>query len=134
MKMFGLIGVGERAGSGVPSVIAVWSDVTGMVPTYKQSFAPERMEFTIKMSSLSNTSADNLSIASTIGIVEKSSQKSSQKILELIAVNTTISTQEMADSIGISRRAIAKIIAKLQTEGILRRIGPDKGGHWEIVE
>lgn len=81
------------------------------------------------MSSLSNTSADNLSIASTIGIVEKSSQK----ILELIAVNTTISTQEMADSIGISRRAIAKIIAKLQTEGILRRIGPDKGGHWEIV-
>ena len=133
MKMFGLIGVGERAGSGVPSVIAVWSDVTGMVPTYKQSFAPERMEFIIKMSSLSNTSADNLSIASTIGIVEKSSQKSSQKILELIAVNTTISTQEMADSIGISRRAIAKIIAKLQTEGILRRIGPDKGGHWEIV-
>ena len=60
-------------------------------------------------------------------------EKSSQKILELIAVNTTISTQEMADSIGISRRAIAKIIAKLQTEGILRRIGPDKGGHWEIV-
>lgn len=42
MKMFSLIGVGERAGSGVPSVIAVWSDVTGMVPTYKQSFAPER--------------------------------------------------------------------------------------------
>ena len=138
MKMFGLIGVGERAGSGVPSIVSVWSDATGVVPTYKQSFAPERVEFIIKMSSLSGTSADNLPVANTIGTtektVEKSSQKSSQKILELIAVNTTISTQEMADSIGISRRAIAKIIAKLQTEGILRRIGPDKGGHWEIVE
>lgn len=44
----------------------------------------------------------------------KSSQKSSQKILELIAANTRISTQEMADSIGVSRRAIAKTIAKLQ--------------------
>ena len=35
---------------------------------------------------------------------------------------------------GISRRAIAKTIAKLQAEGILRRVGPVKGGHWEIVE
>ena len=65
---------------------------------------------------------------------EKSSQKSSQKILELIAADTRISTQKMADYIGISRRAIAKTIAKLQAEGFLRRIGPDKGGHWEIVE
>lgn len=40
----------------------------------------------------------------------------------------------MADSIGISRRAIAKTIAKLQAEGILRRIGPDKEAHWEIVQ
>ena len=65
---------------------------------------------------------------------EKGSQKSSQKILEQIAADTRISTQKMADYIGISRRAIAKTIAKLQAEGILRRIGPDKGGHWEIVE
>ena len=40
----------------------------------------------------------------------------------------------MADCIGVSRRAIAKIIAKLQSKGILHRVGPDKGGHWEIVE
>ena len=65
---------------------------------------------------------------------EKNVEKSSQKILELIAANTRISTQEMADSIGISRRAIAKTIAKLQAEGILRHIGPDKGGHWEIIQ
>ena len=65
---------------------------------------------------------------------EKSSQTSSQKILELIAADTRISIQKMADYIGISRRAIAKTIAKLQAEGILRRVGPDKGGHWEIVE
>lgn len=58
----------------------------------------------------------------------ESSQKSSQKILELIVVNTKISTQEMTDCVGISRCAITK----LQTEGILRRIGPGKGGYWEI--
>ncbi|MBP5535514.1 MAG: HTH domain-containing protein [Bacteroidales bacterium] len=58
---------------------------------------------------------------------------SSQKIIELIRKNKGITTQEMADRLGISRRAVAKTIAKLQAEGSLRRIGPDKGGHWEIL-
>ena len=39
----------------------------------------------------------------------------------------------MADKLEISRRAVAKTIAKLQSSGILRRVGPDKGGHWEII-
>ena len=39
----------------------------------------------------------------------------------------------MANKLGISRRAVAKAIAKMQSEGILRRVGPDNGGHWEII-
>ena len=64
---------------------------------------------------------------------QKSSQKSSQKIIELITDDYTITTQEMANRLGISRRAIAKAIAILQNNGIIRRVGPDKGGHWEII-
>ena len=40
----------------------------------------------------------------------------------------------MVDSIGISRRAIAKTIVKLQEEGILLRMGSDKGRLWEIIQ
>ena len=36
--------------------------------------------------------------------------------------------------LGISRRAVAKHIAALQACGRILRIGPDKGGHWEVVE
>ena len=63
---------------------------------------------------------------------EKSSQKSSQKIISLMAVKPSISTQEIADELGISRRAISKQITKLRDQGIIQRIGPDKGGHWEV--
>ena len=81
--------------------------------------------------------AANFTLALTIkvnneDIAEKSSQKSSQKIIELITEDCTITTQEMANRLGISRRAIAKAIAILQDNGIIRRIGPDKGGHREI--
>ena len=65
---------------------------------------------------------------------QKNSQKSSQKIIELIKENAGITTQAMADNLGISRRAVAKAIAKLQAEKIIRRVGPDKGGHWEIIK
>ena len=72
--------------------------------------------------------------ATTEKSTQKSSQKSSQKIIELITENHTITTQEMANRLGISRRAIAKATAILQNNGIIRRIGPDKGGYWEVIE
>ena len=60
------------------------------------------------------------------------SQKSSQKILELVAKNNFITTQEIADILGVSRRTVAKKIAALQAGEKLQRIGPDKGGHWKV--
>ena len=65
---------------------------------------------------------------------QKTTQKSSQKILELVAQNPNITTTKMAEILGISRRAVAKQITTLKENGKLRRIGPDKGGHWEVVE
>ena len=65
---------------------------------------------------------------------DESSQKSSQKITELIKNDKNITTQKMADILGISRRAVAKQIARMQAENVIRRVGADKGGHWEIVE
>ena len=64
----------------------------------------------------------------------KSSQKSSQKILELIKQNPYITTTEMAENLKISRRAIAKQIANLKENNKIHRIGPDNGGHWEVIE
>ena len=65
---------------------------------------------------------------------QKTTQKSSQKILALVAQNPRVTTTEMAEILGISRRAIAKQITALKETGKLRRIGPDKGGHWEVLE
>ena len=61
-------------------------------------------------------------------------QKSLQKIIELIRENPNITTSEMANRVGISRQSVAKITKTLQTKGIIQRVGPDKGGHWEIVK
>ena len=61
------------------------------------------------------------------------SQKNSQKIVDLIKERPEITTTEMAEQIGISRRSIVNITNKLQEEGIIRRVGSNKGGHWEVI-
>jgi ATP-dependent DNA helicase RecG len=63
--------------------------------------------------------------------VEKSSEKSSEKIIRAIKKNPAVSAQELADMIGITRRAVEKHLSKLKEKGVIERVGPDKGGHWE---
>lgn len=79
-------------------------------------------------------------VASSFG-TEKSSEKqqigtekSSEKILRIMAEQPTITTAILAKEIGISTRAIDKQIAKLKVIGRLRRIGADRGGHWEVIK
>ena len=64
--------------------------------------------------------------------LQKTLQKTQQKIIELVKEDAYITTQRMADLIGIDRSNIARAIKKMQHQGILHRVGPDKGGHWEI--
>ena len=64
----------------------------------------------------------------------KSSLKTRDKILKIIEVTPSITLSELATKLDMSLAGIKKHIRQLQAEGSLRRIGPDKGGHWEVVK
>jgi ATP-dependent DNA helicase RecG len=63
---------------------------------------------------------------------EKSSEKSSEKIIELIKEYPAVTIAEMAESLGISTRAVEKQLAKLKSKNIIDRIGSYKDGYWII--
>ena len=42
MKMFNLINIGERAGSGVPNIFNVWADEGWEEPVIEERFDPDR--------------------------------------------------------------------------------------------
>jgi ATP-dependent DNA helicase RecG len=65
-------------------------------------------------------------------ITKKSSQKSSQKILDEMKVNQEVTIEELSKIIGISDRAVKAHISKLKEKGMISRIGPDKGGYWKV--
>jgi len=62
----------------------------------------------------------------------KSPVKTEDKILGRIRQDNAVTTERLGESLGISKRAVLKQIDKLKKSGRLRRMGPAKGGHWEV--
>ena len=67
-------------------------------------------------------------------LVPQTVEKTSGKIIKLILENSSITIPEMALQIGITERSVERNIQKLQTEGKLKRVGPAKGGRWEVLK
>lgn len=66
------------------------------------------------------------------GTADPSRKSSREIILDLIAKDPFVSSHTMAKTLGINRSAISKHLDKLKYDGVILRVGPDKGGHWEI--
>lgn len=54
-----------------------------------------------------------------------------EKLIVLIKNNSHISQREMAAAIGKTTKTVERIIKSSKR---IKRSGPDRGGHWEIVE
>ena len=61
-------------------------------------------------------------------------EKTREIILELIAENPQITTAQLADAIGITPKGVEWQITRLKKDGLLRRIGPAKGGRWDVTK
>ena len=55
-------------------------------------------------------------------------------ILDIISEEPHLSKECIADKIGKSRATVTRALAKLQNDGIIRRVGSNKTGHWEIIK
>ena len=61
-----------------------------------------------------------------------SDEKGGEKILELLSGDGSLSAAALAARISITPKAVEKHLARLKAAGRLRRVGPDKGGHWTV--
>ncbi|MCP4350943.1 MAG: winged helix-turn-helix transcriptional regulator [Desulfobacterales bacterium] len=68
---------------------------------------------------------------------EKSGEKlgeNENRILQLIEDDASVTYLELSSKIGISLSAVENNIKKLKNKGLLKRVGPPKGGHWEYLK
>lgn len=54
-------------------------------------------------------------------------------ILELIAADARVTVKQMSEALGMNKRNAQKHINQLVNDGVIVRVGPNRGGHWEIL-
>jgi len=64
---------------------------------------------------------------------QKTVEKTVEKILRLIKENPMITQEELSNKMNLTRRGIEWNINKLKQEKKIKRVGPDKGGYWKII-
>jgi len=64
----------------------------------------------------------------------KTQGKTPERILDLLRGTSGLAIPQLAASLGKSESAIERAIRKLRQASRLVRIGPDKGGHWQVLD
>ncbi len=94
-------------------------------------------EYIKKFGEKVKSSEKKQSINDTAKITQKITVKitvNQQKIIDVIKENPFATQEELSNIVGIARLNINKNMKKLQEQGIIKRIGADKNGHWEVIE
>ena len=109
MKMFNMIGIGERAGSGIPDIYQVWANEGWQMPVVEESYNPDRtclsLEFTKK------TSEENK---------RRKTKENYEMIREYLKQNGLSKTKDIAVAIGLSparTRVLLKEMTDVEYEG-----------------
>lgn len=59
--------------------------------------------------------------------------KTPVKMVALMRDDPNVTISEMAKAIGVAERTVERNLRKLQENGVVRRVGPAKGGYWEVL-
>ena len=64
----------------------------------------------------------------------KTTLKTAEKIIELMKKNPTITIETLCQECKLSRDGMNWNIRQLKSAGLIRRVGPNKGDHWEVID
>ena len=125
-----VIGVGENVGSGFPKIIAAWKETNWGEPQLLNKLDVDEVELVLPVPSpKSAVKTVNETVNETVKV--SATQK---KILQLLHEYENITYEEVAQKMNISRATVGRHISILKKTGILKRVGEDKTGHWEVLE
>ena len=60
--------------------------------------------------------------------------KRQKVIVSFIRMNNKISMNEISNILKVSQATVKRDLQRLKSESIIKRIGGDRGGHWEIIK
>ena len=102
---------------------------------YLRTKPEETVHYVEEPDSISCYAAHPVSIGTTETIKSIQGIKSNRdKVLYILSSHPSMTLDEVAKHIGLSRIGVQKIVGKLKQEGLLVRKGSNKTGEWIVME
>lgn len=122
MKMFNMIGIGERAGSGIPDIYQVWENEGWPMPVVEESYNPDRTRLSLEFSKKQaiKTSDKKQAIKTSDKNKLQKTQEKEELIREYLRQNGLSKTSEIAEYIELSparTRALLSDMTDVVVEG-----------------
>ena len=109
MKMFNLVNIGERSGSGVPNIFNTWEDQGWKEPVIEERFDPNRTILTLEFVDKTNKEK-----AAKKKITSKTKEKMI-KIKEYLSENKEAKTKDIAEYIGLKHSRTRDILSQMDS-------------------
>lgn len=139
MKMFNLIGIGERAGSGVPDIYSVWEQQGWRQPEVIEEYGPDRT--ILNLSFVKNTdkkalikNADKKAPIKSADKKELTSKTRQQleKIIEWMEPDREYRIAEIAEFLGIKETRTCELVRELIRFKKIEAEGKNKGRRYRL--
>lgn len=133
-NIFSLVKIGERSGMGLSQLYGNWEEAGYARPQLSESFNPERtkVEIEVEVAEKVAEKQGEVAVKYTEKVTEKLSE-TEERIVALIQSDAHITQKMLSEAIGLTRQYVGRCMDSLQARRIIRRIGPDKGGYWEVL-
>lgn len=119
IKMFNLISVGERSGSGVPNIFKVWKDENLLMPELVERFNPDR---TILLLPLEKAGAKSGS----------RTDRQLQQILSYLSQKGECTRRDIEIFLSLKPSRAGKLLNLLHEEGKIQRFGKGRSSGYKI--
>ena len=144
LKMFNLIDIGERTGSGIPLIRATWESQTWPDIKASESFNPERTTIVLSLRYSDNGSLNDAMRPIVAEPNEPNVEPNEPnpglhhdgheiRIMEMLRQDSLLTIPEMASRLNVSRETVKRLLNKLKAAGSLVREGGTRGC-WRVLK
>ena len=133
IKMFNLISIGERAGSGIPSIYAAWHKLKLPTPTLTEQYEPERSTLTLSIEKVAIKSGDK-KVAIKSGDKSDTIKTSIQKnqIVRYLTDHAEAKSSEISTLLEISLSRVKVILSEMIADGIVVAEGNNRNRRYRL--
>ncbi len=141
MKMFNLIDIGERAGSGIPNIYDVWEKQNWEEPVLFETFEPERINLVLPINNLGEEKvtikSDDKKVAiksddKKVTINSKKNLEQKNMIVQFVREHGSVKNSELCELLGVKSTRIKQLLYELLDGDILVANGSNKNRTYSL--